>query len=367
MRRYLIGCGTAALMVVGASAGIAPVDASSASPGVTASACTPGTWVQEPANVLASQGGGILYGAAVATPTLAWAVGQYQKGSASGSLIEKWTGGSSWSVVGTGGKNADLVKVVAFGANSAFAVGDITTSGVVKPLVAHWNGSTWTRTVFAVPSGLFDSVSGSSASDVWAVGWSFPSSGDRVLIEHWNGSVWTSVTMPTADGPNAELTGAVVVAPGDIWMDGFSDTNINQFWHDNNGTWTLEATPPNDAYLAGSSDTSIWMPLSSASGTALENGPWSSWIPVDSNNTDDVVLNDIALGASPSTVWAVGNKGVGGSPQKTYISKNGVTTSAPALRWALWGIGTGSGLAFAVGGTKDVAAGGEPIVLASCD
>jgi hypothetical protein len=367
MRRYLIGCSTAALMVVGASLGIAPVDASTASPGVTASACTPGTWVQESANVLTSQGGGNLYGSAVATPTLAWAVGEYQKGKAFGSLIEKWTGGTSWSVVGTGGKNAELYKVVAFGANSAFAVGDITTGGVLKPLVSHWNGSTWTRTVFAVPSGTLGSVSGSSANDVWAVGWSSPSSGNQVLIEHWNGSTWTSVTMPTADGPNALLNGVVVVAPGDVWMDGFSDTNINQFWHDNNGTWTHEGTPPDDSYLAGTSDTSIWMPITSASGTALEHWTGSSWTAVDSNSTDFVVLNDIALGASPSTVWAVGNKGVGGSPQKTYISKNGVTQSAPAIRWTLWAMGTGSGLAFAVGGTKDVAAGGEPIVLASCD
>src|ERR1035441_2929708 len=148
MRRYVAGLCTVGLFGAAATSTAAPVAASSMDvPAATAAACTPGTWLHEPANVLSSQGSGTLYAAAVASSTLAWGVGFYQASRSSGSLIEKWTGGSSWSVVGTGGKNAQLYDVAAFGVNSAFAVGFILVSGVDKPQVSHWHGSTWSRTV----------------------------------------------------------------------------------------------------------------------------------------------------------------------------------------------------------------------------
>jgi hypothetical protein len=367
MRRYVAGVCTLGLIGAAVSVAAAPVAASPAVPRVTATLCTLGKWVHQPANVLTSQGGGILYGAAVATPTLAWAVGEYRKGSAFGSLIEKWTGGTSWSVVGTGGNNAQLYKVVAFGANSAFAVGSLTRGGTTEPLVARWNGSTWTRTIFSVPSGTFETVTGTSASDVWAVGWSYPGGVGLVLIEHWNGSAWTAVTMPTAAGPNAELDGSVEVAPGDIWIDGFSDTNVNRFWHYDGGTWTVEPTPPSDALLAGNSNTSIWMPgVITSSGVPLEHFTGSSWSPVDYDHNDNAVALNIALGATASTVWEVGYTGTAPTSTNVYIAKSGVGATEPALAGSLWGVGTGSGLVFTVGGTKWLGT-GEPIVLASCD
>src|SRR5580693_9657484 len=103
MRTYLAGLCTVGLIGAAVTVAAAPVAASSdASAGTAAFVCTPGTWVHQPAPVLPSQGGGDLDAAAVATPTLAWAVGWYQNSKGYGSLIEKWIGGTSWSVVGTG-------------------------------------------------------------------------------------------------------------------------------------------------------------------------------------------------------------------------------------------------------------------------
>jgi hypothetical protein len=221
MRRYLAGLCTVGLVGAAVSVAAAPVDASMAAPGSSASVCTPDTWVQQPVHLLAGQTVGVLYAAAVATPSLAWAVGFSENSSTFSSLIERWSGGSSWSEVGTGGKKVELSDVAAFGANSAFAVGSIDSgTSSEQPLVTHWNGGTWTRTILTVPSGGRDgslfAVSGSSSSDVFAVG-DYLSNGVHLLIEHWNGSAWSLVSVPSAAKPNAEASDVVSVGPGDMW------------------------------------------------------------------------------------------------------------------------------------------------------
>jgi hypothetical protein len=372
MRRCVAGLCTAVLVGAAASVAAAPVDASTTAP--AAFVCTPGTWVHQPANVLPSQGGGLLYAAAVSTPTLAWAVGYYEHtNDVYGALIEKWTGGTSWSVVGTGGKNVVLADVAAFGANSAFAVGTIASgggSGPEQPVVTHWNGSTWTRTIIRLPSGSgaggLVAVSGSSSSDVFAMGDYILKGRVYLLVEHWNGSAWTQVTMPSSAKPNAEPLDVVSVGPGDMWMDGYTASEVSRFWH-YNGTWTLEATPPGLGPIAGTSDTNIWMVgRYSSSGTPLQHFNGSSWSSVDNNRNVNIVVSNLALGASSSTVWSVGYNGATGGTETVSIAKNGAPQTVPALTGSLNGIGTGSGLAFAVGNTNDIGT-GVPIVLASCD
>jgi hypothetical protein len=370
MRRHVAGLCTVGL--IGAAAGVpaAPVAASSIDvSAATAAVCTPGTWVHEPANVLSSQGDGTLFAAAVASSKLAWAVGFYQASSSSGSVIEKWTGGHSWSVVGTGGTNAMLDDVAAFGVSSAFAVGFIAVSGVDKPLVSHWNGSTWTRTVLPAPAGATSTtlsfVGGSSANDVWAFG-NYEQHGVHLLLEHWNGTAWSKVTIPTSMHPTAEALGILSLGVNDVWLAGFSATNISRFWH-YDGSWSLEATPPMSGELAGSSDTNIWtIGPQTNSGTSLAHFTGSSWALVDSNGNDNFLVKGIALGGSPSTIWTVGTTGITGGSQNIYIAKNGVTQSVPTIgAGQLFDIATGFGLAFAVGEVPG--APGEPIVVASCD
>jgi hypothetical protein len=374
MRRYVAGLCTVGLVGAGVSVAAAPVAIAATAPAPAAFVCTPGTWVHQPANVLPSQGGGDLYAAAVATPTLAWAVGWYENSKGYGSLIEKWTGGTSWSVVGTGGKNVSLGDVAAFGASSAFAVGSIASdggSGPEVPVVTHWNGSTWTRTNITLPAGAIAgdliAVSGSSSSDVFAIGDSISKGRVSLLVEHWNGSAWTQVTMPSAAKPNSEPVDVLSVGPGDMWMEGYATSGgAIRFWH-YNGTWTLEATPPGLGPLAGTSDTNIWLVGHyTSSGTPLEHFNGSSWSPTDNNGNGNVVVADLALGASASTVWSDGYYGASGGTETVSIAKNGVAQTVPALTGSLNGIGTGSGLAFAVGNSNEAGT-GVPIVLASCD
>ena len=152
-------------------------------------------WIQEPANVLPSMSTGFLYGVTVAAPKLAWAVGNYYNSATGsfGSLIEKWTGGRKWSVVGTGGANAQLNAVVSFGAFRAVAVGSVGD----QALVSTWNGATWERTKLPVGGDLYD-VSGSSPSNVWASG---NIGGTEMLLERFNGTSWKSRDHPRHFAP----------------------------------------------------------------------------------------------------------------------------------------------------------------------
>jgi hypothetical protein len=330
--------------------------------------------VQDTVETAPSEQTSFLNTAAVASPTLAWAVGFYGTGSKVESLIEKWSGGTSWSIVGTGGLNVVLQDVAAFGPNSAFAVGNIesTLTTNQQPVVTQWNGTSWVRTVLPTPTGAkaanLSYVTGSSSSDVWAVG-VYLRNGIHPLVEHWNGSTWTQVTMPSGVKPNAEAAGAVSVGDNDLWMDGSPDSLSGaRLWH-YNGSWSIGPMPPSDGTMTGSSDHNLWMigPYSSSTGTPLEHFDGSRWTAIDRTTNTNIALDSIALGASPSTVWTAGWSGITSSAMGTYIARDGLQVTAPQVNGSLNGIGTGSGLAFAVG-SRNIRNGlGRPIVLAGCD
>jgi hypothetical protein len=113
-------------------------------------------------------------------------------------------------------------------------VGFTLVGGVDKPLVSHWNGSTWSRTTLPAPAGAsnttLSAVSRSSASDVWGFG-NYELHGVHLLLEHWNGSVWSKVAIPTTIHPTAEALGLLSLGVNDLWLTGESGTNIARFWH----------------------------------------------------------------------------------------------------------------------------------------
>jgi hypothetical protein len=364
---------TIGLLTAAGSVAAVPATAGARLPIAGANVCTPGTWVQDTVATAPSEQTGVLHAAAVASPTLAWAVGFYETGSTLESLIEKWTGGTSWSIVGSGGLNVDLVDVAALGPSSAFAVGNISTdTSNAQAVIERWNGTSWARTVLPRPTGAtaayLNVVTGSSSTDVWAVG-EYLRNGAHPLLEHWDGSTWTSVSLPSSVKPNAEPVGAVSVGTNDLWIDAFPDSLSGaRLWH-YTGSWSIGPMPPSEDTMTGSSDHNLWMigPYSSSTGTPLEHFDGSTWTAVDRTTNTNIALDDIALGASPSTVWTAGWSGITSSAMGTYIARNGAQVTAPHVNGSLEGIGTGSGLAFAVG-SRNIGSGlGRPIVLAGCD
>jgi hypothetical protein len=208
------GVAVMALAVIGAGVSASPAQAETAS-------CTPGVWTQQPANVLPAMGTGTLYADTIASPTLAWAVGDYFNSStqAYGDVIERWTGGSSWSVVGTGDPNVNLYDVTSFGPSSAFAVGVGGANGDL-PLVTEWNGSNWHRTLLPRVHNYdtLYTVSGSSSTNVWAAGDYFIDNVNYILLEHFNGTRWAQVSIPASLDPVADAVGVVALSPTDVWV-----------------------------------------------------------------------------------------------------------------------------------------------------
>jgi hypothetical protein len=327
-------------------------------------------WTQQPVTLAPNMHGGWLNAVSVASPTMAWGVGYYYNntstGKTNGSLIEKWNGGSGWTVVGTGGGAfSSLSAVTSFGVSDAWAVGYIvTTKALAQAMVTQWNGSTWKRTVLPLPTSkatqvYLSSVSGSSASDVWATGSYFTGPETNPgkpfpLIEHYNGKAWSRVTISGVDLSNGNAAiGVLDITSKDVWVIG---SRLARY---NGSAWTLNAAKPpyGASILVGSSDSDLWVTAPYGSVSYHWNG--MAWTQLGTANPY-VTLLGVAEGPSRATLWSVGS--VFNNPSTNpYIADNGVQVTTPAVSGDLYGVGTGFRLAFAVGNIS-----GQPLVLASC-
>ena len=110
-------------------------------------------------------------------------------------LIEHWDG-TSWTRVPSPspGPDASLWGVSATSADDAWAVGSVAygSDGYTKTLIAHWDGTSWTRVFSPSPGGndrLF-AVSAVSATNAWVVGDTYDLSVRRTVAQSWNGTSW---------------------------------------------------------------------------------------------------------------------------------------------------------------------------------
>jgi hypothetical protein len=166
----------------------------------------------------------------VVSPTDVWAVG----GIGSNAAVTRWNG-SSWTIIPTvPGATQHLMRfegVAALASDNVWAVGwdrDYSVSSrPVSTLIAHWNGSTWTR----VPSpnsltrNILNEVLALGAGDVWAVGVAQNVSGgisERSLALHWNGSAWSITSTPRAESDSDDQLQAVTaVSANSVWALGY--------------------------------------------------------------------------------------------------------------------------------------------------
>src|SRR6266702_1089538 len=164
-----------------------------------------------------------------------WAVGGYSS-TVNGPfqpLIEHWNG-SSWSVVKSpllpSGQNSlsFFNSVVVVSPRDIWAVGYFFLEPPAfkfQTLIEHWNGSSWSIVKSPNPwsrSNELNKVVALSANDIWAVGiYNTDSAVTKPLIEHWNGSSWSVVTSPSVK--NTYLADVVRVPhTGKIWAVGSS-------------------------------------------------------------------------------------------------------------------------------------------------
>ena len=257
-----------------------------------------------------------------------WAVG----GSLSGTLIEHWTGGPTWTTVASPspGDSSELTAVRAVSATDIWAVGWYkTSSGTQLTLIEHWDGSAWTQVNSPNPgsstSRLFG-VAATSGTSAWAVGsYDDPAGRQFTLILRWDGSAWTK-----ADSPNPadfNVLGAVsATSATNAWAVGIAfspNGNGNQtlIEHWDGSAWTLKqgpspethsglfavaATATNNAWAVGYSQDS-----SGARHALIERWNGSSWAQAPISDGGEQSSLDGVAATSAGNAWAVGDSGTG--------------------------------------------------------
>ncbi|GIE96850.1 hypothetical protein [Paractinoplanes rishiriensis] len=274
---------------------------------------------------------GELSGVDGSSATDVWAVGSrevVQAGGAinSGTLVERWTGGS-WSVVPSpappNALGARLAGVKTFSATNAWAVGSYSASTQPgnRTLIQRWNGTAWTVVPSPNPdatTNLLTDIDGASANDIWAIGnMGFDGYGGTTtgLVLRWNGTAWSRVAVPGSESDATfsvpALHDVVAIAANDVWIVGrafhrtlFTTMPIALHW--NGSTWqrSFLTGAPNDGQgfrsVAALSPTRVY-----AFGSTIARWSGSAWVP-EAGTLPGLLADATATG--PSTIWAAGNR-----------------------------------------------------------
>jgi hypothetical protein len=215
-----------------------------------------------------------------------------------------------------------LRGVAATSARNAWAVG---STGSGRPLIVHWNGSTWAKVADPGFSGMasLTGVAAVSASDAWAVG---STSGRQTLILHWNGSTWGRVASPSP-GPaklGDSLMGVAATSGGNAWAVGSMGSDKALILHWDGSSWkqapgsetgnlsAVAATSARSAWAVGSRTTGIGTDPEIQNLILRWNG--TGWKRVPSPHFPVHVvsfLNDVTA-SSAHGAWAVGESTVCG-------------------------------------------------------
>jgi hypothetical protein len=173
------------------------------------------------------------------SPTDVWAVGDFTpSGEGRFPLIERWNG-SKWKETPPpnpeGSVSTTLYAVGASTATDAWAVGTYRLSGSnEQTLIEHWDGTTWTIVPSPNGSGTaasrFTGVSVISAADAWASGVTMEGGKATPLLAHWNGTDWTRVKAPSVPGAYGTTPVAISV---DQATDGWT---VGSYAADDQGT-----------------------------------------------------------------------------------------------------------------------------------
>jgi hypothetical protein len=267
---------------------------------------------------------GGLAAVAATSATNAWAVGSTGSSLSPKPLIAHWNGTSWKQVPSSGLSGGRLSAVAATSASNAWAVGG-TNSG--QSLILHWDGTSWKQVPSSgQPNGQLSAMAASSATNAWAVG--SGSGSGKPLILHWNGTSWKQVPSPSLNG-RVSLNAVAVISERDAWAVGsvstsdstFSATSVILHW---NGTaWQQVPSPsPSEgkygntlADVAATSATNVWAVGCTdgcpTGGTPLiERWDGTSWKQVAAPTTPYALYNLWGVAAISGTrAWAVGGSG----------------------------------------------------------
>jgi len=195
----------------------------------------------------------ILNGVSCSAAADCMAVGWYGIGSLSadsGLLLERWNG-SRWSRLPAPsiGEPPALEQVSCSSKSFCIAVGYLIAGSDDLPLATIWNGHAWSQLDFPVAAGVVEGqltgVDCFSGTDCVAVGWTYDGAVDTPVLARFNGVTWTMGT--TRDGSaiyDSKLVG--ISCATRTWCVAVGDGVIRASGHDtgialtsvNQRTWT---------------------------------------------------------------------------------------------------------------------------------
>jgi hypothetical protein len=256
--------------------------------------------------------------------------------------------GPEWSVVhspSVRGEKNGLGGIDALAPNDAWAVGSHGDDNGRRPLVEHWDGTSWTEvpspTVAARPFNGLGRVSFDTPDDGWAVGRSGKQlfeGASQALVEHWDGTSWSVVPTPKppyhppADFPtlrlDSELDDVAAIAPNDAWAVGRGDVHdkhggyyqsVPLIEHWDGTEWTIVKAPHSSRRdsadlvgIAAVGPTDVWAVGDFLDRTSYRDRAFalhydgSSWTQVDTSGSPKLSGLDGVTAISATDVWAVG-------------------------------------------------------------
>ena len=247
------------------------------------------------------------------------------------------------------------IAVALVAAISAFGVaGASSASGPISaPLIAYWDGTSWTQQVAPNPDGsaILTAVAAVSPTDAWALGsYGYSTSAPsaqwfNALAEHWDGASGQQGAMATPPSSSgAHLSSTAVVSASDIWAVGSWDdfgagdgpAPLIEHW--DGSAWSIVPSPvlPQPAANQGAqlygvtavSATDAWAVGYIGTGThhnLILHWDGTSWTRVRGPHMGPLASLSGVTAISATKVWAVGT---------THVTVTGRTIKVPfALRW----------------------------------
>ena len=252
-----------------------------------------------------------------ASATQVWAAGY-----ANGPLIASWDG-ASWTVDSLpvpGGGNGTLNAIDTDGNGDVWAVGNQSSTPYQWAL--RLIGGVWTNVAVTGAPTLADlrDVSVVSASNVWAVG--DDAGGVAAVAMHWNGSTWASIPPPVPAGASGVQLNRVELIRGTTKVIAVGYYVKSSQFYPYSARWTGSAwkvvptptNPPGELVgVVAESSTNAWAvgdrnPTSNTPKSLIEHWDGTRWSAVASPNRAgaNFLMSVDASTSAPTDVWAVG-------------------------------------------------------------
>ena len=197
------------------------------------------TWSQTASPNVVNDNYTTLWGVACPGAHACFAVGHaFVHGSPSSivTVVERWDG-NVWSLVPSpnprGATSSNFSGVACPTASNCLAVGDYLASGVTRPFAEHWDGTKWSVTLGLVPGGAssaqLTNVSCAAPQSCYAAGSQVVNKVTKPLLGHWNGTSWSQVAVPSPAGSTfSQLSGVACVGTSGCTAVGVSGAENSQ-------------------------------------------------------------------------------------------------------------------------------------------